>query len=124
LPDAVVEARAALDPSDPSEVLTAFTSLIKRRGFELPDEFALEMDCEIIAAWPRDLWRKAMRSVWENFSYRRVPEVADFKRVIAAELEERQARLHRLESLRLKLETVRLKRQWDEEARERRGRGG
>ena len=40
-----------------------------------------------------------MRSVWENFAYRRIPEVADFKREIAAELEERQTRLHRLEAL-------------------------
>ena len=124
LPQAIEEAQAALVPNNPGEVLAALTTLIARKGFDLPDEFALEMDCEIIAAWPRDLWRTAFRSVWENFSYRRIPEVADFKKVIAAELEERQARLHRLESLRLKLETVRLKRQWDEVSRERRGRAG
>jgi hypothetical protein len=123
LPAAIEEARAALAPSDPGEVLSALTTLIARKGFGLPDEFALEMDCEIMASWG-DLWRKAMRSVWENFAYRRIPEVADFKREIAAELEERQTRLHRLEALRMKLETVRLKRQWDQEAQERQSRGG
>ena len=78
------------------------------------------MDVEVMAGWPRDLWRKAFRTVWEQFAYRRLPEVADFRKYIAADLEERRSRLDRLELLRLKLETVRLKRQWDEELRARR----
>ena len=78
---------------------------------------ALELDVEVMSAWPRDLWRKAFQSVWERFEYRRMPEVPDFRKYIAADLEERQSVLHRLESIRLRLETVRLRRQWDEEAR-------
>jgi hypothetical protein len=124
LPDAIEEARRDLAPGDPAEVLRALTTLAGRKNLPAPDDFALELDCEVMSAWPRDLWRRAFRSVWEDFAFRRFPEVGDFKRHIAAELGERQARLHRLESLRLKLETDRLKRQWDEESRERRGRGG
>ncbi len=120
LPAAVAQARSDLAPGDAGEVLAALTTLASRRGFPLPDDIALEMDVEVMAGWPRDLWRKAFRAVWEQFAYRRLPEVADFRKYIAADLEERRSRLDRLELLRLKLETVRLKRQWDEESRARR----
>jgi hypothetical protein len=120
LPGAIARARDDLAAGDPAEVLAALTTLASRRGFPLPDDLALELDVEVMAGWPRDLWRKAFRAVWEQFAYRRLPEVADFRRHIAEDLEERRARLDRLDSLRLKLETVRLKRQWDEEARTRR----
>jgi hypothetical protein len=120
LPAAVAQARSDLAPGDTGEVLAALTTLASRRGFPLPDDIALEMDVEVMAGWPRDLWRKAFRAVWEQFAYRRLPEVADFRKYIVADLEERRSRLDRLESLRLKLETVRLKRQWDEESRARR----
>jgi hypothetical protein len=123
LPDTIASARLDLAPGDPGEVMAALTTLAGRRGFPLPDPIALEMDVEVMAAWPRDLWRKAFRSVWERFEYRRMPEVPDFRRYIAADLEERQARLHRLESVRLRLETARLRRQWDYEVRQRRGSG-
>jgi hypothetical protein len=116
LPAAVAQARSDLAPGDPGEVLAALSTLASRRGFPLPDDLALELDVEVMAGWPRDLWRKAFRAVWEQFSYRRLPEVADFRKFIAVDLDERRARLDRLESLRLKLETVRLKRQWDEES--------
>lgn len=122
LPEAVRHAREALAPGDPAEVMAALASLASRRGFPLPDEIALELDVEVISTWPRDLWRKAFRCVWEQFRYRRMPEVADFHGFIEAELAERRSRLHRLESLRLKLETIRLKRAWDEEFRSRRPR--
>jgi hypothetical protein len=49
-----------------------------------------------------------------------MPEVADFRRVIEADLADRRSRLDRLESIRLKLETVELRKVWDEEARRRR----
>ncbi|EWY37814.1 hypothetical protein N825_09540 [Skermanella stibiiresistens SB22] len=120
LPGAIARARDDLAAGDPAEVLAALTTLASRRGFPLPDDLALELDVEVMAGWPRDLWRRAFRAVWEQFAYRRLPEVADFRRHIAEDLEERRARLDRLDSLRLKLETVRLKRQWDEEARGRR----
>ena len=117
LPIAIEQAMLELAPSDPSEVMAALTTMAGRRGFPLPDAIALELDVEVMSAWPRDLWRKAFQSVWERFEYRRMPEVPDFRKYIAADLEERQSVLHRLESIRLRLETVRLRRQWDEEAR-------
>jgi hypothetical protein len=122
LPDAIDQARLELRPGDPDEVLSALTTLARRRGFLLPDELALEIDVELMAAWPRDLWRKAFRTIWETFAYRRMPEVCDFHQHIAAELAARRSRLDRLQTLRLKLETVRLRAQWDEETRRRRGR--
>ena len=93
LPEALARARDDLAPGDPAEVLAAVTTLASRRGFPLPDDIALELDIEVMASWPRDLWRKAFRAVWEQFSYRRLPEPADFRRHIAADLEERRARL-------------------------------
>ena len=116
LPVAVAQAQRDLTPGDPGEILAGLTTLASRRGFPLPDGVALEMDVEVMAAWPRDLWRKAFSGIWERFAYRRMPEVADFQRVIEADLAERKAKLNRLESLRLKLETIRLKKMWDEEA--------
>jgi hypothetical protein len=124
LPDTIEAARLDLAAGDPLEVLRALTTLCGRKGLPVPDDLALEMDAEVMGAWPKDLWRKAYMSVWQDFTYRRVPEVGDFKRHIAADLEERKARLDRLETLRLKLETVRLRKQWDEEAKARRGRKG
>jgi hypothetical protein len=115
LPVAVAQARRDLTPGDPGEILAGLTTLASRRGLPLPDGIALEMDVEVMAAWPRDLWHKAFTGIWERFAYRRMPEVADFRRVIEADLAERKARLDRLESFRLKLETIRMRKMWDEE---------
>ena len=117
LPEAIGQARRDLAPGDPGEILAALTTLASRRGFDLPDGLALELDIEVMAGWPRDLWRKAFRGVWEHFAYRRMPEVADFRRVIEADLADRRGRLDRLEAIRLKLETIELRKVWDEEAR-------
>ena len=115
LPVAVAQARHDLTPGDPGEILAGLTTLASRRGLPLPDGIALEMDVEVMATWPMDLWRKAFTGIWERFAYRRMPEVADFRRVIEADLAERKARLDRLESFRLKLETIRMRKMWDEE---------
>ena len=72
--------------------------------------------CQVVA---ETFWRKAFRGIWERFAYRRMPEVADFRRVIEADLTERQGRFERLEAIQLKLETIELKKAWDEEARRR-----
>ena len=119
LPAAIDQARQDLEPGNPGEVMAALTNLASRRGFPLPDGMALELDVEVLASWPRDLWRKAFRNVWERFSYRRMPEVSDFRAHIATDLDERRARLDRLESMRLRLETIQLRIQWDEESRRR-----
>jgi hypothetical protein len=118
LPGAIEQAQRDLEAGDPADVLAALTTLASRRGFELPDGAALEMDVALLASWPRDLFQRAFQRVWEEFAYRRLPEVADFRKYIEAELTERQQRLARLTMLRLKVETVQRRRQWDAAARE------
>jgi hypothetical protein len=119
LPALIEQATAALEPGDPAEVLAALMTWAERRGLALPTGAALDFDIEILASWPRDLFRLAYRRCWESFAYRRMPEVADFKRLIEDELADRQAHLTRLTTLRMKMETARLRRQWDAEATER-----
>ena len=120
LPVAIEQAMLELAPSDPGEVMAALSTLASRRGFPLPNGLALEMDVEALANLPRDLWRKAFRAVWEGFTYRRMPEVPDFRAHIVDDLAERRARLDRLQEMRLRLETIRLREQWDAESRQRR----
>jgi hypothetical protein len=122
LPAAIDQARKDLTPGDAGEVLVALSTFASRRGFPLPEGPGLEMDVEALASWPRDLWRKSFRAVWEKFAYRRLPEVPDFRQHIEGDLAERRERLARLESLRLRLETVRLRQQWNLESRQRRER--
>jgi hypothetical protein len=77
------------------------------------------MDVEVLASWPRDLFVKAFRIVWERFAYRRLPEVADFYEPIKLAMAERRERLARLQSLKLRLETVKMRERLDREARQR-----
>src|SRR3954464_2091936 len=55
LPVAIAEAKAALNPSQPSEVVEALQALATRRGYDLPEGIAIEMDVEVLASWPREL---------------------------------------------------------------------
>ena len=119
LPAAIAQATAALSPSQPVEVIEALQALATRRGFDLPDGIALEMDVEVLASWPRDLFVKAFRIVWERFAYRRLPEVADFYEPIKLAMAERRERTARLQSLKLRLETVKMRERLDREARQR-----
>ena len=119
LPLAIDLVQRDLDPGDPEEVLAALAELATRRGFTLPDGPGLTMDVELLAALPADLFAHTLTRIWQGFSYRRMPEVADFMAHIAVELAERQARLDRLRAFELKLKTIRLRKRWDEEASER-----
>ncbi|MGF7209774.1 hypothetical protein GGE65_004377 [Skermanella aerolata] len=119
MPAAIAQATAALAPGQAVEVIEALQALATRRGFDLPDGIALEMDVEVLASWPRDLFVRAFRIVWERFAYRRLPEVADFYEPIKMAMTERRERLARLQSLKLKLETVRMRERLDQEARQR-----
>lgn len=119
LPAAIAQATAALAPGQAVEVIEALQALATRRGFDLPDGIALEMDVEVLASWPRDLFVKSFRIVWERFAYRRLPEVADFYEPIKLAMADRRERLARLQSLKLKLETVRMRERLDQEARQR-----
>ncbi len=117
LPAALDMARRDLEPGSPAEVLASLAALANRRGFEMPTGLSLDLDVELMAEWPRDLFVKAFRGVWETFAYRRMPEVADFRRHIETDLAERRSRLAKLEEIRLRLETIRLSEQWDAESR-------
>jgi len=119
LPGAIDGAESDLAPSHPGEVIAALQALADRRGFDLPNGIAFEMDIEMMAGWPKDLFQKAFSMVWERFSYRRLPEVADFFRHIELDLAERRERLTRLRGLELRLKTAQQRRRWDEEARAR-----
>lgn len=120
LPAALDMARRDLEPGSPAEVLASLAALANRRGFEMPTGLSLDLDVELMAEWPRDLFVKAFRGVWETFAYRRMPEVADFRRHIEGDLAERRSRLAKLEEIRLRLETIRLREHWDAESRKRR----
>jgi hypothetical protein len=100
---AIAAATALLAPGDPTEVVAGLQVLAERRGLAMPSGFALELDAEIMGGWPRDLWRKAFRLVWERFEYRRMLEVPDFRRHIAQDLADREAELRRLDMLAKRL---------------------
>src|SRR4051812_23360803 len=53
---AVAEARRELEPGRPAEIVDALATLADRHRLDLPDRRALEMDAEVMAVWPRDLW--------------------------------------------------------------------
>jgi hypothetical protein len=120
LPAALELARRDLEPGDSAEVLASLAALASRRGFEMPAGLALDLDVELMAEWPRDLFVKAFRGIWETFAYRRMPEVADFRAHIETDLADRRARVAKLEEIRLRLETIRLREQWDSDCRKRR----
>jgi hypothetical protein len=122
LPTAIEAARQALEPGDATEVLAALKTLADRKGFDLPAGIGLDLDIEVMSEWPRDLFRRAFRGIWENFAYRRMPEVGDFRALISDALAERRNQLARLESMKLRLRTLELREQWDEESRKRRAR--
>jgi len=103
LPEAIRLTRESLEPNDPAEVLSALQIMANRRGLQLPDDLALDLDVELMSEWPQDLWRKAFKAVWSNFSYRRFPEVPDFKTYIAVDLEERRTKLSQLTVIDRKL---------------------
>lgn len=109
LPCALAEARAQLAPGRPEAVLSALATIAERRGLALPCGLGLDLDVEIMAEWPEDLFALAFKRVWTTFGYRRMPEVADFERAIHAELHERRARVAALHTLVLRLEAARLR---------------
>src|SRR4051794_36274389 len=56
LREALERARRDLEPGRPAEIVDALVTLADRHGLDLLDRRALEMDAEVMAAWPRDLW--------------------------------------------------------------------
>lgn len=107
LPEAIRLAEEALQAGDPAEVLASLKQIALRRGMALPEGLILDLDVEILASWPGDIFRKAFLGVWENFRYRRFPEVPDFKEHVADALEARKAQLTRLQLMERKIKALR-----------------
>jgi hypothetical protein len=99
LPVLVAEARRACAPAEPAEIVNALLAFARRHRVDPPDETALELDAEIISGWPRDLWRRAFRTLWEGWTFRRMPTAGDFRAPIAADLDGRRQRLRELLTL-------------------------
>jgi hypothetical protein len=105
LPLAMERARRDLAPCSAAEVLALLTTLADRLQLPLPDGLALDLDVELMSAWPRDLMIQAFRGVWRSARshHERFPTVADFERHIADELRERRQRWADLDLLAKKL---------------------
>jgi hypothetical protein len=56
-----------------------------------------------MAEWPRDLWTRAYRTVWERWSYRRMPTVGDFRGALGDAIEQRRRRYDLLTTLEARL---------------------
>ena len=62
----LIEQAAAIELSNPVEVLSALMTWAERRGMALPIGPALDFDVEILASWPRDLFHLAYRRCWKT----------------------------------------------------------
>jgi hypothetical protein len=93
---ALAEAENGLLPGSAGTVAEFIRIFAERRGLAMPAGAGLELDIEIMSSWPTDLFRKAARGVWEDFTFRRMPEVPDFKRYIAEDLRSRTQEIRTL----------------------------
>ena len=100
---ALGQARRDLEPGQPTEIVEALVTLADRHRLDLPDRRALEMDAEVMAAWPRDLWLRAYRTIWERWSWRRMPTVSDFRDPLGDAIEQRRRRHDLLTTLEARL---------------------
>src|SRR5689334_3807871 len=73
VPAAVEQARRVLAPGRPTE----------RHEINLPERRSLELDAELMAAWPQELWWRAYRLKWEEWTWPRLPTVGEFRGPIA-----------------------------------------
>jgi hypothetical protein len=119
LPSAVAHMRRELVPASEEEVKEALELLAERLELRLPRAIALDLDMQIMARWPRQLFQQAFAQIWQTWTYRRFPGVGDFRACIEAELAELEGRVAQLKELELKLDTAALRERWDREARER-----
>ena len=100
---AVGLARRDLEPGPPTEIVEALVILADRHRLDLPERRALELDAEVMAAWPRDLWTCAYMAIWERWSWRRMPTVGDFRGPVAGAIEFRRQRYDLLATLDARL---------------------
>lgn len=69
-----------------TQIVLDLITFAERHALPSPSDEALQIDGEVIATWPPDLWRLAFRTLWETWTYRRMPAAGDFRSVIAADL--------------------------------------
>jgi len=100
---ALGQARRDLEPGRPTEIVEALVTLADRHRLDLPERRALELDAEVMAAWPRDLWTRAYMVIWERWSWRRMPTVGDFRGPVADAIERRRRRYDLLATLEARL---------------------
>lgn len=100
---AVADSRRDLEPGCPAEIVDALAMLADRHQLDLLDRRALELDAEVMAAWPRDLWIRAYRAIWERWAWRRMPTVGDFRAHLGDAMEQRRWRYDLLTTLEARL---------------------
>jgi hypothetical protein len=100
---ALGQARRDLEPGQPTEIVEALVTLADRHRLDLPERRALELDAEVMAAWPRDLWTRAYMVIWERWSWRRMPTVGDFRGHLGDAIERRRRRYSLLSTLEVRL---------------------
>jgi hypothetical protein len=100
---ALGQARRDLEPGRPTEIVEALVILADRHRLDLPERRALELDAEVMAAWPRDLWTRTYMVIWERWSWRRMPTVGDFRSPVADAIESRRRRYDLLATLETRL---------------------
>jgi hypothetical protein len=98
----------------PERILTLLVRLAGRHGLDLPDEECLEADMAVLAGWPAADFERAYWRIWEAWTYRRFPTLGDFLKA-AGGLD--ASRRTALTELQLRLQTLRLRERWTEEAR-------
>lgn len=97
----------ALRPCGDDAVLAFLGTFARRHALAMPEPTALRLDLEVMGRWPYDLFERAARGIWEDFTERRLPTAGELKRYVARELRERMAERNRLHDFELSLRTRR-----------------
>ncbi|HEV7369007.1 hypothetical protein [Arenibaculum sp.] len=100
-------AERALRPCGDDAVLAFLGTFARRHALAMPEPPALRLDLEVMGHWPLDLFERAARGIWEDFTERRLPTAGELKRYVARELRERMAERNRLHDFELSLRTRR-----------------
>jgi hypothetical protein len=98
--------KARLAAGDASQVEACLQLFAERLGIKLPGKHALSLDIASMAEWPSDLFKQAFVRLWGSWERPALPLVADFRRVIADDLYERQERLAKAQTLLYKLNHI------------------
>jgi hypothetical protein len=102
--DAIAKAKRAMRGAlDPTVILECIDSIAKRKGLDMPAGPMFEVEVEVMASWPPDLWLKAFSGVVKTHVYPRVPTCGEFFAFIQGDLAERQSKVDRLVSLENKI---------------------